>query len=251
MTAPETRGERPPRGEGRRERGDGRRERSERRGEGGREEAPPASESAQAMAPNGLATEPVASPEADSAQAREPRPQGEAGDGRRRSRDRYGRDRRERGERADREDAAVEGQAQAPEAAAASAPTQATDSADEPPRRPRYPTGFVSDEDAAAPTASPAAAPAAARTSIPRVQGYALPLEQLQQVAQDSGLMWVNSDAGKVAAVQAAIAAEPKPVHIPRERPAPVVIDEGPLVLVETRKDLSQVKLPFETSSAG
>jgi ribonuclease E len=29
--------------------------------------------------------------------------------------------------------------------------------------------------------------------------------------------------------------------------PAPVVVaDEGPLVLVETRKDLSQVKLPFE-----
>jgi ribonuclease E len=27
----------------------------------------------------------------------------------------------------------------------------------------------------------------------------------------------------------------------------PVIIDEGPLVLVETRKDLSQMKLPFET----
>jgi ribonuclease E len=26
-----------------------------------------------------------------------------------------------------------------------------------------------------------------------------------------------------------------------------VVIDEGPLVLVETRKDLSQIKLPFDT----
>jgi ribonuclease E len=37
---------------------------------------------------------------------------------------------------------------------------------------------------------------------------------------------------------------------VPRERPAPVVIDEGPLVLVETRRDLSQVKLPFETPSA-
>jgi len=29
-----------------------------------------------------------------------------------------------------------------------------------------------------------------------------------------------------------------------------VVVDEGPLVLVETRKDLSQMKLPFETSTA-
>jgi ribonuclease E len=46
--------------------------------------------------------------------------------------------------------------------------------------------------------------------------------------------------------VQAAIAAEPAPAPLGRE-PAPVVVaDEGPLVLVETRKDLSQVKLPFE-----
>ena len=67
----------------------------------------------------------------------------------------------------------------------------------------------------------------------------------LQQIANGSGLEWVNSDADKVAAVQAAIAAEPKPVHVPRERPPVVVIDEGPLVLVETRKDLADMKLPF------
>jgi len=46
--------------------------------------------------------------------------------------------------------------------------------------------------------------------------------------------------------VQEAIAAEPKPVHVPRERPPLVEIDEGPLVLVETRKDLAQITLPFE-----
>ena len=61
---------------------------------------------------------------------------------------------------------------------------------------------------------------------------------ELQAIAQNSGLEWVNSDAARIAAVQAAIAAEPKPVHVPRERPAPVVVDEGPLVLVETRKEL-------------
>jgi ribonuclease E len=33
---------------------------------------------------------------------------------------------------------------------------------------------------------------------------------------------------------------------VPRERKPPLVLDEGPLVLVETRKDLNQVKLPFE-----
>ena len=61
-----------------------------------------------------------------------------------------------------------------------------------------------------------------------------------------SGLQWVNSDADKIAAVQAAIAAEPKPVHVPRERPAPVELDDRPLVLVETRRDLRDMKLPFE-----
>ena len=56
----------------------------------------------------------------------------------------------------------------------------------------------------------------------------------------------VNSDAEKIRQAQEAIAAEPKPVHVPRERPPLVTLDEGPLVLVETRKDLSQIKLPFE-----
>ena len=40
-------------------------------------------------------------------------------------------------------------------------------------------------------------------------------------------------------------------VHIPRQPRPPVVVDEGPLILVETRKDLSQMKLPFEQQQAG
>jgi ribonuclease E len=98
---------------------------------------------------------------------------------------------------------------------------------------------------AAAP--APVAAPAA---SLPRVQAFTLPLDELQQVAESSGLQWGNSDAAKIAAVQAAIAAEPKPAHVPRERPPAVVVDEGPLVLVETRRDLSAMKLPFEQPPA-
>jgi ribonuclease E len=70
----------------------------------------------------------------------------------------------------------------------------------------------------------------------------------LQQVAQSSGLEWVNSNPERIAQIQAAIAAEPRPVHVPRERPAPVVLDEGPLILVETKKDLSQMAMPFENS---
>ncbi len=190
--------------------------------------------------------------QADDGVAREARAQGENGDGRRRSRDRYGRDRRERGERSTRDEGVpAEGEEVA-------APASVTESTEDAPRRPRYPTGFVSDAEApatptvaSAPAQAPAAAPAPAKTGLPRVQGYTLPLDQLQQIAEGSGLQWVNSDAEKVAAVRAAIAAEPKPVHVPRERPAPVVIDEGPLVLVETRRDLGQVTLPFEAPRAG
>ena len=44
---------------------------------------------------------------------------------------------------------------------------------------------------------------------------------------------------------QAAIANTPKPVHVPREPKPVVVMDNGPLVLVETRQDLRDTKLPF------
>jgi ribonuclease E len=85
---------------------------------------------------------------------------------------------------------------------------------------------------------------------MPKVTSYALPLQSLQEVAQGSGLQWVNSDATRIAAVQAAIAAESKPIHVPRERPAPVVLDDQPLVLVETKRDLRNMTLPFEQTPA-
>ena len=94
-----------------------------------------------------------------------------------------------------------------------------------------------------APTSAPTAS--AAPAGLPKVQTYVLPVASLIEVAEGSGLKWVNSDPEKIAQAQAAIAAEPKPVHVPRERPPAVVIDEGPLVLVETRKDLSNLNLPF------
>lgn len=86
--------------------------------------------------------------------------------------------------------------------------------------------------------------------AAPVAEPYVLPMTDLQAVAQAAGLEWVNSDADKVRAVQEAIAAEPKPVRVPRERKPAVVLDEGPLILVETRKDLNQVTLPFETASS-
>jgi len=140
----------------------------------------------------------------------------------RRSRDRYG---RERGPRPERNMADTEGM----QAAADTTAPQATAAS------------------AMAATADVAPASAAAATSImPKVATYTLPTDALRTVAEQSGLQWVNSDPAKVQAVQAAIAAEPQPIHVPRERPAPVVVDEGPLVLVETRRDLRAMTLPFE-----
>ncbi|NDG15884.1 MAG: ribonuclease E/G, partial [Betaproteobacteria bacterium] len=91
-------------------------------------------------------------------------------------------------------------------------------------------------------------APVAAAQSMPKVSAFTLPMVELQQVAQSSGLEWINSNPERVALIQAAIAAEPRPVHVPRERPAPLVLDEGPLILVETKRDLSQLHMPFEES---
>lgn len=102
----------------------------------------------------------------------------------------------------------------------------------------------------AAPTVSVttvAAAPVA--TGLPKVERFVLPMDELAQVAQSSGLNWVNSDAGKISAAQAAIAAQPQAMHVPRERATAVATDEGPLVLVETKRDLRNMTLPFEQAS--
>ncbi|MFT3664790.1 Rne/Rng family ribonuclease [Piscinibacter sp.] len=171
-----------------------------------------------------------------------PPAEGEEREGGRRRRGRGDRPRRER-----REDGAVEAEQPTPVApeAVAEAVTPATTVAE-----------AVVEEVAAAPVEPVAIAPAVAAqpapapivAAAPRVQAFVLPTDQLASIAEAAGLQWVNSDAEKIRAVQEAMAREPKPVHVPRERPAPVVIDEGPLVLVETRKDLSQITLPFDAA---
>jgi ribonuclease E len=99
------------------------------------------------------------------------------------------------------------------------------------------------------PVAANAPVASAAPISMPKVSSYALPISDMAQVASSSGLQWVNSNPEKIAAVQAQIAAEPKPVHVPRERPPAVVIDNAPLVLVETKRDLRNMQLPFESAA--
>jgi ribonuclease E len=167
--------------------------------------------------------------------AREAAPRHENSEQRERQpRERHGRERGPRGPRAERsEQAAVEPAATSTEMVepiTAAVPTQTAPSA---------------------PVIAPVVASVAAdQPRMPAVSAYQLPLEALEQVAQQSGLQWVNSNAQRVAEVQAAIAAEPQPVHVPRERPAPAAITEGPLVLVETRRDLRNMTLPFEQTQA-
>jgi ribonuclease E len=102
--------------------------------------------------------------------------------------------------------------------------------------------------EVAADVAAPVAVTEVPAPAIEAAAPYTLPIADLQALAQGVGLEWVNSDADRVRAVQEAIANEPKPVRVPRERKPAVVLDEGPLILVETRKDLTQVRLPFETN---
>ena len=253
---------------GRRERRGGRGDNRRRQGVDNAEAAPQALADVDASASTDDApvTTSADNAEDDNATSRAPRE--------RRSRDRYGRDRR--GDRAPREGDVNDAAAGAePESPAASLVVAAEEAAEQRPVRSSYfaqaasPVAVpvtapsVIEPDAVAPSAPPAAAPApraaapvavpaapaptTAPAGMPKVTPYALSLDDLSQVAQGSGLEWVNSDASKVAQVQATIAAEPKPIHVPREPKPVVVVEEGPLVLVETRKDLSDVTLPFET----
>lgn len=184
----------------------------------------------------------------------------------RRSRDRYGRDRRERNDGDRAQQPAVNGDVNAP---------AAQSEQDQQPRDTFQPASMEAAQPVAQPVWTPAPEPVAAAvtprpvvvmpsvpsapaapvmasvapasTALPVVQSYALPLQALAQVAETSGLVWVNSDPARIAEAQAVMAAEVKPTHVPRERPPLAVSDEGPLVLVETRRDLASMKLPFET----
>ncbi|MEO8525878.1 MAG: hypothetical protein ABI460_14230 [Caldimonas sp.] len=92
--------------------------------------------------------------------------------------------------------------------------------------------------------------PAAVLAAAPEPD-YVLPIDSLLAVAGDAGLQWVNSDEAKIKAAHDAMAELPAPIRTPREIRKVEAVDAGPLVLVETKKDLSQVRLPFETQTPG
>ena len=97
---------------------------------------------------------------------------------------------------------------------------------------------------------APAPAPAAVAAAAPKAAPapFVLPVNDLARLAEGSGLQWVGSDATKIAAAQAAMAAEPAAVRVPRERPPVVAAEDSALVLVETKRDLRDVKLAFENA---
>ena len=266
------------RGEGRRERGDHSGRRNDRRGErtegdntGVERDSAFNPEAAPSVAVAAATPAPVLDADGNPSVAT---PGGEQGDEQRqprerRSRDRYGRDRRERGEGAERSEGSnrVEPASEGSTAPAYSEPKQplrqqergqaATELVAPAPAVPTAPVAVVTApvriaEPVAAvpkpvtPVAVVAAAPAPVSGALPKVQSYDLPLQDLAQVAQASGLQWVNSNASKIAEVSAAMALEVKPVHVPRERAAAAVSTEAPLVLVETKRDMGTMKLPFE-----
>lgn len=178
-------------------------------------------------------------------------PSRDGGRRRGRGRDRFRREPREDG--AGEGTGAASGSDLAAVADDRSAPAEAVSTSDAPAATTGEGLGRPDAEAAApaAPAAAPKApaAPAAAAPAQALPEPFVLPLADLQALANSAGLEWIGSDADKVRAAQDAIAAEPRPVHVPREPRPPVVIDEGPLVLVETRKDLSQMKLPFEAAA--
>ena len=86
-------------------------------------------------------------------------------------------------------------------------------------------------------------------TQVPAAVPYSLPTDSLAAIASGAGLQWVNSDADKIRAVQDAMAAETRAIHVPRSPKPRAQLDDGPLVLVETKKDLSQIRLPFDNQA--
>lgn len=126
------------------------------------------------------------------------------------------------------------------------------------PHQPLTTAAATEPEFAAATTAdraAPTAPPAEPRVPAPAIEvvtaamaapTYALPTQSLAAIASEAGLQWVNSDAEKIRAVQEAMASEPASIRTPRQPKSVAALDDGPLELVETKRDLAQIKLPFE-----
>ncbi|MGC9161978.1 MAG: Rne/Rng family ribonuclease [Thiomonas sp.] len=98
-----------------------------------------------------------------------------------------------------------------------------------------------------APDATPPAPSPTALAVSPQSTAEVLPVEELQARVQAAGLVWVQSDPQAIRRAQEALAAQPAPIHVPRERKPVPKLDEGPLILVETVRTLPTLPLPENT----
>ncbi|MFM0337869.1 Rne/Rng family ribonuclease [Paraburkholderia fungorum] len=102
------------------------------------------------------------------------------------------------------------------------------------------PQAAVAAAAAVAPVAEPAVvepAPVAAAPQAPQAPRHtAVSAEALQPVLEQAGLVWVNTDAGKLRAAQEAAALAVKPARVVRERKPLPPLDSAPMQQVETDK---------------
>ena len=104
-------------------------------------------------------------------------------------------------------------------------------------------------EQPAPPSAAPAVLPPTPEVQVPapsviatpvasptRALPAPLPLDQLLPMLESAGMTLTQTNAEKLAEVQARIAAEPRAPHVPRIRPELPPLDTGPLVQIETRR---------------
>jgi ribonuclease E len=202
------------------------------------EGAVPAAEGAEALAPVSAEDTDTGAAPSESRPRREPRPR----------RERRPRDGAENRTDAGAEGASTDAAALTPVAEVAPAPMVPSASLE-----PEWDMAFTAPTMVAEVVAAPVAVVEVAEASVPVVSvsdPYVLAIESLQNIARDAGMEWVLTDADKARAVQEQIAAEPSPVHVPRILPTMVLPDEGPLVLVETRRDLAQWALPFDAAES-
>jgi ribonuclease E len=218
-----------------RERGERQEPRRERAG------APP-----REMVPAAAAAESSAAPVAEVAEVEE----GASVEERRRRRGRRRRGRGGRGEQEGREATGAAASAAAAALPEAAAPMPAETPAEATPEAASSPPPAAAAAAAAPAATTPGASAAAATGTVPQPLPSAhpimvlppivpapMPVEELQPVLERAGLTLVQTEPAKLADVLARFANEPKPVRVPRERPALPPLDTGPLIQVETRPD--------------
>jgi ribonuclease E len=147
-------------------------------------------------------------------------------------------ERQARGERGGRNRRGGRGRGERTERSENAAPADTSSEAQSSPSQPMTsaaaPIAAVVVSAVAAPVVSTvSAAPVAAAAPIVAVRMDEAPLQNLSQTV---GLEWVNTDTAAFAAAQAKLLNQPKPVRVPRERPARLAVDAEPLQLMETQK---------------